>query len=338
MTRRLLAPLDLLYLAGLQVKQARDRRLGSRRLTWPVASVGNLSVGGAGKTPLVIALIRLLSERGWNIDVLSRGYRRQRSPGSSEAEEVDPVGSARRFGDEPLMIARLTGAQVFVGADRYAAGLLAESRASRASMPADRLSMHLLDDGFQHRRLARDLDIVVMNRKDLSDSLLPRGRLREPLSSLVRADAVVLRREDEDLAETLQRYLRPGTPLWSVTRRLSLPGGLGRVAAFSAIARPQEFYRSLEVAGAEVVARKSFRDHHWYSDRDIEAISSLGKRVGCDHFVTTEKDVIRLEAAMKARLERVAPLVTAGLSVEIAEEDRVAEEVAAFLKRARVPS
>lgn len=331
MITRLLAPFELVYLAGLRLKNARDRKRPLRHLSWPVVSVGNLSSGGSGKTPLVLALIRLLGERGFAVDVLSRGYRRQPAAGSDAVEEVDPEGSARRFGDEPMMIARATGARVFVGTDRYAAGQLAESRAPRADH-----HIHVLDDGFQHRRLARSLDIVVLHRQDFLDSLLPAGRLREPFSSLARADAIVLRAEDRDLAGRLQRHLRAGAKVWYVKRKLLLPDGPGRTAAFCAIARPREFHRALESAGAQLVLRKTFRDHHWYSIREIERLCRLGERAGCGRFVTTEKDAVRLDGAMLARLERVAPLVVARLSVEIEDEDGVMEDVTAAIGQPEV--
>lgn len=328
MIDKLLTPLELVYLAGLRAKNALERRHAPRRLSWPVVSVGNLSVGGAGKTPLTIALIRLLSARGWNVDVLSHGYRRQIPPGAPEIEQVDPEGSAIRFGDEPLMTARLTGAPVFVGSNRYGAGLAAEQLS-----PDQARGVHLVDDGFQHRRLARDLDIVVFDRRDLSDSLLPRGRLREPLTALARAGAVVLQTKDADLVERIQPFLRPGTSLWLTERKLTLPSDLGEVAAFSAIARPDEFYKSLEARGVCIVARRSFRDHHFYTRQEIEGIGRLGKNAHCTHFITTEKDAVKLDTVMKTSLESIAPLTVAALAVTFEDEARVAEDLAAALKR-----
>lgn len=335
MTTRLLAPLELLYLAGWKLKTAREQRLPLRRLSWPVVSVGNLSAGGSGKTPLVMALIGLLEARGFAVDVLSRGYHRQRAKGSAAAEQVDPEGPARRFGDEPTMIARATGARVFVGPDRYAAGRLAESRAE-SRPPHSGWRVHLLDDGFQHRRLARSFDIVVLHRQDFSDALLPVGRLREPFGSLARADAVVLRSEDRGFAARLQPYLRSGAGIWYMRRKVALPIALGKTAAFCGIARPREFFSSLEAAGLQLAACKSFPDHHWYSIGQIEALCRLAERAGCSHFVTTEKDAVRLDARMIARLERVAPLEVVRLSVEIEDEDRVAAELGAALGQPRV--
>ena len=211
MTPLLLAPLSLVYGSVIHARNARFDRTPALRLRWPVVSIGNLSVGGAGKTPLVICLARLLQREGYRPDVLSRGYGRSRQA----AERVDAAGNAERFGDEPLLIARSTAVPVYVGASRYEAGLLAESEPGGQGV-------HLLDDGFQHRQLARDLDIVVMHRSDLQQRLLPAGRLREPLASLRRAGVVVLRQEDAELESTLRVHTRPECRFWRMRRTLAL--------------------------------------------------------------------------------------------------------------------
>ena len=200
----LLTPLELIYAAGLRAKNAQYDRTEPARLKWPVVSVGNLSVGGAGKTPLVIRLAHLLRKRGFAPDVLSRGYGRA----STAAGRVNQAGGVKDFGDEPLLIARSAHVPVFVGASRYAAGMLAELGESDAAG-----HVHLLDDGFQHRQLARAVDIVVMHPADVRDRLLPVGRLREPLSSLKRAHIVVLRQEDAALESTTAALCAPRVPL-----------------------------------------------------------------------------------------------------------------------------
>ena len=143
--------------------------LRTHKLQGPVVSIGSISAGGAGKTPFLIMLGELLKQRGIAFDVLSRGYGRK----TKGVRLVDPQGSPQEFGDEPLLIARKLGVPVIVGEDRYAAGQLAEAKFGP--------QVHLLDDGFQHRRLARDFDIVLVTRRELRDTLLPSGRLREPL-------------------------------------------------------------------------------------------------------------------------------------------------------------
>ena len=157
-----------LYGAGVRARNHLYDRgtLPARRLAGPVISIGNLTVGGAGKTPFVIMLGEMLKTRGIAFDVLSRGYGRR----TRGVAMVDPEGSAADFGDEPLLIAMRLGAPVVVGEDRYGAGQAAEKKLGAR--------LHLLDDGFQHRALARDLDIVLVSHSDVHDQLLPAGRLR----------------------------------------------------------------------------------------------------------------------------------------------------------------
>ena len=312
MSALLLAPLELLYGSLVRARNKRFDRGPVQRLGWPVVSIGNLSVGGAGKTPLVIGLARLLEREGFHVDVLSRGYGRS----GQTVERVDGAGSVQRYGDEPLLIARSTGVPVYVGASRYAAGLLAESEHGGPGV-------HLLDDGFQHRQLGRNLDIVVAHRSDLQGRLLPAGRLREPLSSLLRADVIVLRQEDAELESAFRAYARNDCCFWRVRRRLVLRRPVQRAIAFCGIARPDEFFQALAGAGVEVVERKRFRDHHRYTTADIERLAERGKRLGCDAFVMTAKDEVKLDAAMRARLNAVAPLFTAALTVEFEDEEAV---------------
>ena len=324
MTPTLIAPLQWVYGAVVRAKNARFDRTTAQRLQWPVVSIGNLSVGGSGKTPLVICLAALLQENGWQPDVLSRGYGRA----GTMPEWVDPAGTAMQFGDEPLLIARAAGVPVFVGASRYQAGVLAEAASKTRRLPAR--PIHLLDDGFQHRQLARTVDIVVVHRSDLQTSLLPAGRLREPLSSLKRADVIVLRQEDAELEAALREYVRSACVFWKVRRRLAVPVALKRAVAFCAIARPKEFYAGLEAEGLSLLHRLSFRDHHRYSVVDIDRLASLG--TGCDGFVTTAKDEVKLDAALQARLARVAPLYTAQLTVELEDESAVLRQLSARLQ------
>jgi tetraacyldisaccharide 4'-kinase len=316
MSPLLLAPLSLVYASVVRARNARFNRTPPLKLRWPVVSIGNLSVGGAGKTPLVICLARLLQREGLAPDVLSRGYGRSRPT----VERVDPAGSADQFGDEPLLIARSTGVPVYVGASRYQAGLLAESEIGGPVV-------HLLDDGFQHRQLARDLDIVVIHRSDLQQRLLPAGRLREPLASLGRAGVIVLRHEDAELESALRAYTRPECRFWRVRRTLALQSALQRGVAFCAVARPSEFFAGLLSVGAELVEQVRFRDHHRYTMADIDRLAELGRRVGCDGFVTTAKDDVKLDAAMRSRLNAVATLQTAALTVEVENEKAALDDM-----------
>lgn len=271
-----------------------DRGIFSvRKLSRPVVSIGNLSVGGTGKTPFVIALGELLKQRGIVFDVLSRGYRRN----SIAISVVDPNGSPAQFGEEPLLIARKLQVPVIVGADRYRAGLLAEKRFSS--------KLHLLDDGFQHRRLHRDFDIVLLPVEDYRGTLLPIGRLREPVTALRRADAVVLPSQIEQL--------RFAGQIWPVRRQIELPGASGNLIAFCGIGRPAQFFDGLKTTGRKIAETVVFRDHPSYEQRDVDSLLRLKKQTGADGFITTEKDFINL-GALSAQLQ---PLQSAGLRMDL---------------------
>ncbi len=309
----LLRPLSLLFGAGVACRNAAydSGLLKTRRLARPVVSIGNISVGGAGKTPFVIALGELLRRRGIAFDVLSRGYRRN----SIEIAVVDPLGSPRQFGDEPLLIARKLNVPVIVGMDRYRAGLLAEERFSTR--------LHLLDDGFQHRRLHRDLDIVLLPEKDLRDSLLPAGRLREPLSSLRRAGSVVL-------FESIELPRLDAQPQTLKARRaITMDWTAGKAVAFCALARPQQFFDGLTSLGQEMAGRLAFRDHHRYTQADLDRLLRLRQETGGDSFITTEKDLINL-GPLAAQLQ---PLRAALLKIELAEPERMLELILASMER-----
>jgi len=305
--RALLAPLTPLYRFGLAL---RERRLAAgrepvRRLRLPVISIGNLSTGGSGKTPLVIALAQALSARGFAVDVLSRGYARR----SRQAARVDPAGSADDFGDEPLLIARSAGVPVYVAPERYDAGALAESERD-AQSPA----VHLLDDAFQHRQLYRKVDILLLSRADLTDRLLPAGNLREPLSALHRASLIAIPADDPALESDLRARSWQG-PVWRICRRMEIPHHAGPVLAFCGIARPHQFFSGLESAGVRIAIRRAFPDHHRYTQADLDRLAEQARATGATALLTTEKDAVRLE-----RLNPALPILTAGLRVQIDDE------------------
>ena len=274
-------PLSAVYGSAVGVRNALYDRgmLRSRRLRGPVISVGNLSTGGSGKTPFVILLGELLKARVVDFDVLSRGYGRE----SRGVRLVDPGGLPRDFGDEPLLIARRLQVPVVVGEDRSEAGKFAESKSGPR--------IHLLDDGFQHRGLARDFDIVLVTPEDARDRLLPAGRLREPLSALQRADAVVLTGGASADAFPLANNM-----IWKVRRGIALENVCvpERPVVFCGIARPQSFVLQLRTAGIEPVAEAFFRDHHAYTEKDIRDLAGLHERSEAGGFVTTEKDAVNL--------------------------------------------
>ena len=283
-------PLSGLYGAAIGLRNLLYDRgtLPAHRLQAPVVSIGSISAGGAGKTPFLLMLGELLRERGIAFNVLSRGYGRQ----TKGVHLVDPAGAARDFGDEPLLIARRLGVPVIVGEDRHRAGLFAEAKFG--AQP------HLLDDGFQHRRLARDFDIVLVTEREFHDSLLPAGRLREPVSSLARASALVY---IHDGIETRIPVIND-RPVWSVVRGIAAPETKDACFAFCGIARPENFFTALGVAGMRITGTRAFRDHYAYTGQDVEALYRQGQQSGATAFVTTEKDAINLGTFA----ERLRPL------------------------------
>jgi tetraacyldisaccharide 4'-kinase len=270
--------------------------LRSHRLQKPVVSVGNLSVGGAGKTPFVITLGELLKARGIRFDVLSRGYGRK----TRGVLVVDPNGSAVDFGDEPLLISRKLGIPVVVGESRYDAGRLAEQKFDS--------QLHILDDGFQHRSLARDFDIVLLTKSDFKDQLLPSGRLREPLSALARADVVVVP-SGASFGNSDIQY----KPYCEVKRSVAVPDPPDTPVVFCGIARPDQFFVQVRSTGIQPAAEIVFRDHHSYRSSDIERLQATRQKTGAGGFVTTEKDAINL-GSLRSEL---APLAIANLVLAI---------------------
>ena len=278
-------PFAALFSLGVRARNALYDRgtLRARRLAGPVISIGNLSVGGSGKTPFVLMLGELLKARGVKFDILSRGYgRRTRGVGV-----VDPGGTSGDFGDEPILMARRLGVPVIVGEDRFQAGLTAEQKFGA--------QLHLLDDGFQHRSLARDFDIVLVTPDDARDRLLPAGRLREPLASLQRADAIVL-----TSGASPQSFPLDGKVVWRVRRGIHVNNMPSHPVVFCGIARPQNFVLQLRTAGVEPTAEAFFSDHHAYTESDVRALLNLRDKSEADGFVTTEKDAINLGGYLSA--------------------------------------
>ena len=326
-TRRpFLLPLTPVYGAALGIKSWMFAKgwLKQRRLEGPVISVGSVSAGGAGKTPVVLMLATMLRQRGYAVRILTRGYGRA----SKKAARVEPFDHARWHGDEPVLLAQRSGVPVYVGADRYEAGVMAEQ-----GEPSEKMVVHVLDDGFQHRQLARDVDIVLLTREDVEDELLPAGDLREPLQALARADIVVLREEEADSLRRVVAALRGPKAVWVIRRQLSLGEG-GDVAlpakplAFCGIARPQSFLTMLAGQGYEPMAAVEFPDHNPYGEQDVERLLREARACGANGFVTTEKDAVKLTPGIRDRLETVGPIVVARLQVELLEErDAVLELV-----------
>ncbi len=269
-----------------------------RHLACPVISVGNLRSGGSGKTPIVAHLARLLHDRGERPAVLSRGYARTRP-----SRGVTVVSDGRciltglaESGDEPLMLARaLPGVAVLVATDRFLAGQRAERELG--------VTVHLLDDGFQHLRLARDVDLVLVDEGDLVDRVLPMGRLREPLANVRFAHAVLTTASDPGTAGRIAHALQ--VPEWfRMTRSLGPPRyvagepdrlATGPVFAVAGIARPDRFFADLSAAGYDLAGTMAFADHYAFTQQDADRIGKRAEVVGAATLLTTEKDGVRIE-------------------------------------------
>ena len=293
-------PLSAIYGGVVRTRNVLyDREiLPVRRLQGPVISVGNLSAGGSGKTPFAILLGESLKARGIKFDVLSRGYGRL----SRGVRLVDPAALPQEFGDEPLLIARKLQVPVIVGEDRYQAGRFAESKFGP--------QLHLLDDGFQHRALARDFDIVLVTPQDANDQLLPSGRLREPLHSLRRADAIVLAS-----GASAESFPLDGKIVWRVRRGIVPQNVPPRPVVFCGIARPQNFVLQLRAANIEPVAEAFYRDHHPYNEKDVRELLDLKQRSEAGGFVTTEKDAVNLGGYLSA----LTPLAVVPVKMELSD-------------------
>jgi len=308
-----------LFGLGVGIRNALYDRgfIRSKKLRGPVVSVGNLSVGGSGKTPFVLLLGELLKHRGMHFNILSRGYGRR----SRGVLLVDRSGSAHQFGDEPLLMARRLDAPVIVGEDRYEAGCFAEGKFGP--------QLHLLDDGLQHRSLARDFDIVLVMPEDARDRLLPAGRLREPLSALRRADAVVL-----TSGATPESFPLDGKIVWRARRGILPKNVPNRPVVFCAIARPKNFLIQLRAAGIEPAAEAFYRDHHSYTERDIADLVKLRSQSEAGGFLTTEKDAINLDEFLTA----LVPLAVVPVKMELLEADNALDAMFRTIEERRRPA
>jgi tetraacyldisaccharide 4'-kinase len=308
----------------------------------PVISIGNLVVGGAGKTPAVIAVAGRLLRRGRRVAVLSRGYGARRADARVVSDGSRVLLASDDAGDEPSVLARrLPAAAVLCGPDRAAL-----ARRAASGLGADAL---VLDDGFQHRRLARDLDVVVVDAASPvgNGRLLPRGPNREPWSALGRAHLAWISRCDQVDAGDLLALggrLRAATGRAPVTSRHAvtdvLDGTLGRglgrdalggarVLAVCALARPDGFRKTLAALGARVAAQRTYRDHHAFTDAEVEALLREARAAGCDAVATTEKDAVRIPAPYAAdplwRVVRIdAEIVTGATELDALLDEALA--------------
>ena len=322
MKTKALLPLAWLYGAAVGIRNHTYDRVEAKKLPVPVVSVGNVTVGGSGKTPLVATLAKELLAREFPVAVLSRGYGREgHAPFVLVSDGKEVLVDAREGGDEPVELARkVPGLVVAVGSDRVRA----------AETLLEKLGRHviLLDDGFQHRRLARDVDLVCFDCTESESSLhlLPAGRLREPLRNLKRADAVVLTRWSEscrmpELGDV--PVIRAITRVVGFTRLGgkddSLDAGAFRnetVSLALGVARPERVRESLTAHIAHIAHVVARRDHHRWSETELREIVDEAKAKGARAVLTTGKDSVKmslLDSASSASL----PVYRIDVEIEI---------------------
>jgi tetraacyldisaccharide 4'-kinase len=299
-----MTPIEKLYFLGYALKKRLVLK-DQRRLPHPVISIGNLTVGGTGKTPATIAIAEEASKRGHYPIILTRGYK-----GKAKGPCLVSKGSGRLLsvsdaGDEPAFMAeRLHDAAIVKSADRFAGGMFAIDKLDLGG----RLPLFILDDGFQHWKLVRDIDIVLVdginpfgNRR-----LFPLGSLRGPIDELNIADIMVITKTRNEALAAELRTLNPDAPLYfSEYRTTGLMSSEGnhtdigpikgkKVFAFCGIANPASFRDTLKAAGLNLLEFMAYRDHYDYSLKDIDDLVNLSKKFGADFIVTTEKDMVKI--------------------------------------------
>ena len=333
--RAVLWPLGLLFggLGALRVALYRRGLLAREGLAGPVVSVGNLSVGGTGKTPLVAFLAAGLRDAGLPVAVLSRGYggaRREPVLVVSDGRRV--LAEARQAGDEPVMLARaLPGVVVAVGARRDVVGHAVESRFGRR--------VHLLDDGFQHLRLRRDLDLLCLDATDPSRWPLPAGRLRELPGAQRRADFVLLTRA-ESAGEPRLAALESGLGRERCVRVALHPDGFVSAAdgaprpaperpfVVAGVARPERLLADVRAVAGPPAGQALFRDHHAFTAEQCRAVAAQARGAGSDALVTTAKDAARWPA-----VDLPLPLLVLRQRVELLGGERLQERLLAVARR-----
>jgi tetraacyldisaccharide 4'-kinase len=306
-----LSPIAALYGASVRLRgwSYTSGLLPTTRLQAPVISVGNLTMGGTGKTPTTIALGKQLLDSGHRVAILSRGYKGEHGGGPLLVSDGQRIYStANEAGDEALVIARnLPRALVAVARKRAQAGAWLERHYG--------VDVHLLDDGFQHLQLHRDLNLLVVDATNpFGGGLPPRGRLREPLDTIRRADAVILSRTEaghsyDELIARIRRY-KPDIPCLLAHQKLVTLRRLGKeeelplqalsgvaVVAFAGIGNPSQFLTTLKQAGIQIIQSFSFPDHHNYRAPDCQRLVRECERLDVEALITTEKDAEKLSAA-----------------------------------------
>ena len=312
-------PASLCYGAAVQLRNLffSQGLLRSVRLPRPVVSVGNLTVGGTGKTPTCLWLARALTQRGFRVGILSRGYQRDAKRAvvllqSGDKVQLDNEAEVRSAGDEPLMMARIYRQSIAVGANR--------ARSAAELLRQQDVDVFVLDDGFQHRQVQRDVDLLLLGQ-DSSGWLLPAGPFREPRGNLCRADFLLTTASNGAWSSAIPAE-RSSAAFTASLRPVSLIGfssfGLrefpltllyrSKILTVSGIADPRGLYRLIHEWEGEIVETLEFADHHHYTARDWQQISRMGRLV--DLIITTEKDILKLTRFPFAKDKLLALRVT----------------------------
>ncbi len=302
--------LSAIYGLGLSCKKYFCRN--PRRLPAKVISIGNLTLGGTGKTPAVIAVAQEAKKRGHNPCILTRGYKGKAKNVSFVSRGEGPLMGPVDAGDEAYLMAEtLKRVTIIKGADRFRAGIAAFDNAQLAMVNLQAPTLFILDDGFQHWKLYRDADVLLVDATNPfgNERLFPEGIMREPFNAIARAHIIVITKADmaiQGAVTEITRRIRQHNPDVSVYTASHQPTGVAdasgeirgldslrdrRIYAFSGIANPVYFQASLTSAGARIVDFKKFRDHYTYTQRDINEIKEAA--VGLD-ILTTEKDMVKL--------------------------------------------
>jgi tetraacyldisaccharide 4'-kinase len=344
--KTILKPLTAAFKLSQDFRRAAYHRgwLRTRRLNRPVISIGNITVGGSGKTPLVAYIAQVLLRAGWHPAILTRGYGRRRGPKlialePGAARNPDP----REVGDEPTLLAKaLPGSPIVICADRYRAGRLAEDRFHT--------DVHILDDGFQHLCLARDVDVVLLDATQnvFESALLPAGRLREPVSALARAHMLVLTRTELGGSRSLEALVLTINPRARIFHAVTRLCGLRDLAsgellnpeelrgkpvlAFCGLGNSNAFWANLRGWGFQLAAEFAFRDHHVYSLADLHRLTTRGSQIGAAALLTTEKDALNLPPGWKSQ----PPLVACVIEAEVREAEAFRNAITACLDEMKV--
>ena len=314
-----------LYAAGVRwrLKRYRTSHFKTYRLNAPVISVGNITVGGTGKTPCTAFIANFLKAEGLTVAILSRGYKRQSKGLIEVSNGAEILCDAAQAGDEPYLLAQLcSGVRVVVNANRYEAGKWLESQT--------KIDVFILDDGYQHLKLHRDLNLLLLDGNDPvgNGQLLPGGILREPSSEIRRADVMIATRAQQANREAL-RELHATAPLFFAQHKITGFTLLNAapplqsfqqapVAAFSGIAQPERFFSDLQHQQLQLVHKQSFPDHHRYSVAELAAFLQQARAQRAAAVLTTEKDAANLPPEILS--QSLLPIYAAQLQFKLENE------------------